>query len=93
MTSIFSLPNGEVGIVTSSKRLIGSIKNARNKYPDKITVLENGKNCTIYNVPERWIKVAAPHRLSDAERARRREHAKEIRRLKKDKKSKGGTMT
>ena len=93
MTNVYTVSNGRIAMVTNCKRLAGSIEKARNKYPDRVAIIGSSNGCIVYSVPETWIRIVSPQALSEAERNRRREHAKELRRLKKDKKSKDGTMT
>lgn len=71
--------NATILIVTNNEHLIDRIELARQKYPTDVSIGEAVGTSRSFRLPSSWLDVKAPIRLSDEERARRRERASAFR--------------
>lgn len=77
--TIIPLPQGDlVRLSTNRPKLIGSIKKAREKYPEaiKIIIEEQPEGIFTAHIPNDWITVRPPLQLTNEERERRSERMK-----------------
>lgn len=78
------LKDSKMATVTFSQgQYIGRVKRLAEKCPDEVEIMElpeTNNGYLVAHIPTRYIKINPPMRLTEKERERRREHAKNFKR-------------
>ena len=74
----FNEADATADIEVFSARLMREIRKAAELYPDDVTIKESSEGAYLVTLPKKWIKIRAPMKLSDEQRARLAENAKRL---------------